>query len=137
MRIDGKGGVTPTTTSSTRKTGASGAGFRLEEQSKSARPSSTSATQAMQSTEALLILQEDDTPKQRKRKFIKRGNDLLSELDQLKAKLLSGHVSPSDLKRLTALLSQRSDSVDQPDMNELMRHIELRAHVELAKLQRS
>ncbi len=136
MRIDGKGGVTPTSTTATRKSGASGAGFSLEQQASTSRPSSASSTQATQNTEALLAIQEDNTPQQRKRKFVKRGHDLLNELDQLKAKLLSGNVTPADLKRLSAFLSQRSDTVEQPEINELMRHIELRAHVELAKLQR-
>jgi hypothetical protein len=136
IRIDGKSGITPTTTTSTRKSGGTGTGFRLESEVSSARSSSVSSASAIQNTEALLALQEEETPQQRKRRFVKRGRDLLDELDQLKAKLLAGHVTNADLKRLSNLLAQRIENVEQPEMTDLMRHIELRAHVEIAKLQR-
>lgn len=84
--------------------------------------------------DALLAIQHDNEPEERRRRSLKRGHDLLGALDGLKAGLLCGRVREGDLRALTAQLSQCRDLSGDPRLDELLGHIELRAQVELAKL---
>lgn len=86
--------------------------------------------------ESLLVLQGEEDPAQRRRRTARRGTDILDQLDRLKAAILSGRVPAIDLLRLRALLSERRDATDDPRLDEVLAHIELRAAVELAKLGR-
>ena len=61
---------------------------------------------------------------------------LLDGLDRLKAALLTGRVLPSELERLRTTLALRRETTDDPRLDEVLGHIELRAAVELAKLKR-
>jgi hypothetical protein len=136
MRIDNKNPIAGTVAAGVRR-GASGKGFSLGESENTVRPSSASSASPLGSVDALLALQEEDTPRERKRRTLKRGHSLLDELDTLKAKMLGGMLQPHDLTRLLSLLKQRADMSGQPELDEVMRHIELRAHVEMAKLGQS
>ncbi|MHB2168819.1 flagellar assembly protein FliX [Alsobacter sp. R-9] len=95
-----------------------------------------SATGALGTIESLLVLQGEEDPAQRRRRQAKRGGDILDSLDRLKAALLSGRIPMVDLLRLRALLGERRDATDDPRLDEVLAHIELRAAVELAKLGR-
>jgi hypothetical protein len=61
---------------------------------------------------------------------------LLDGLDKLKAALLSGRVQISELENLKTTLSLRREMTDDPRLDDVLAHIELRAAVELAKLGR-
>jgi Class II flagellar assembly regulator len=84
--------------------------------------------------DALLALQGEGDPGERKRRSVQRGNDLLDALDRLKAALLSGRVSTADLQAIAARLAERRDLSGDPRLDDLLSHIELRAKVEMAKL---
>jgi hypothetical protein len=84
----------------------------------------------------LLAVQEQGDQQERRRKQARRGHDLLDGLDRLKAALLAGRVLPSELERLRATLTQQREATDDPRLDEVLAHIELRAAVELAKLGR-
>jgi len=79
-------------------------------------------------------LQGEGDPAERRRRFAKRGHDLLDGLDRLKAALLSNRVPTADLQRIAAQLAERRDLSGDPRLDDLLSHIELRARVELAKL---
>ena len=61
-------------------------------------------------------------------------SDLLDALDRLKCALLSDRIATTDLQHVAAKLAERRDFSDDPHLDELLSHIELRAKVELAKL---
>ena len=84
--------------------------------------------------DALIALQGEGDPAERKRRSVQRGNDLLDALDRLKAALLSGRVSTADLQAIAGRLAERRELSGDPRLDELVSHIELRAQVEMAKL---
>lgn len=88
------------------------------------------------SLDSLLALQASEDESERKRRQARRGHDLLDGLDQLKASLLTGRVPAVQLERLKAMLTARRETTDDPRLDEVLAHIELRAAVELAKLRR-
>ncbi len=86
--------------------------------------------------DTLLAVQAYEEPAERKKRQAKRGHDLLDGLDRLKAALLTGRVDIAELERIRANLTQRREATDDPRLDDVLAHIELRAAVELAKLGR-
>lgn len=69
------------------------------------------------------------------RRSIRRGEDMLDVLDEMKISLLSGQMPEKQLNRLLKLVDgQRSQALD-PQLGDLLDQIELRARVELAKFE--
>ncbi len=88
---------------------------------------------ALTNLDALMALQEIDDPVERKKRAVKRGHNILDSLNQLKASMLAGKVSSADLNKIVEHLRSRSPSPD-PQLDDILAQIELRAEVELAKL---
>jgi hypothetical protein len=84
--------------------------------------------------DALFSLQEVPDATAERRQALTRGNQLLDRLDDLKLGLLTGSMSRADLSDLARLARSQSVTVSDPDLRDLLGHIELRAAVELAKL---
>lgn len=86
---------------------------------------------------ALLSLQEipagTDGERERGRQ---RGERLLARLEELRDGLLMGRMAPDTVRRLADEVDQARSEIDDPGLNEILDEIELRAHVELAKLRR-
>lgn len=93
------------------------------------------ASAPLATMDALLAIQgQAEEPGERRRRSVKRGQDLLSALDGLKAGLLGGRLSPRDLRALAGRLADASAASGDPGLDDVIAHIELRAQVELAKL---
>lgn len=134
IRIDQRAPITNAgPTGGTRRAG--GAAFTLPTKETESRPGATAATSAAP-LDSLLALQASEDDSERKRRQARRGHDLLDGLDQLKASLLTGRVPAVQLERLKAMLTARRETTDDPRLDEVLAHIELRAAVELAKLRR-
>lgn len=118
---------------SARRSG--GAAFTLptKEGSATARSAGVGASGPL---DTLLAVQAYEEPQERKKRQARRGHDLLDGLDRLKAALLSGRVNISELEQIRANLAQRRETTDDPRLDDVLAHIELRAAVELAKLGR-
>jgi hypothetical protein len=86
------------------------------------------------SLDALLALQEEIDPREKRRRQARRGQGLLEDLDRLKASLLAGRIPVAQLKTLAARLGERTQGSGDAGLDDLIRQIELRAQVELAKL---
>ncbi len=86
--------------------------------------------------DALVALQANEDATERKKRQVKRGHDLLDGLDRLKAALLGGMVPHGQLAQLKGQLEATRDMTDDPRLEEVIGHIELRVAVELAKLGR-
>lgn len=96
----------------------------------------TKAATTLTGLDAVLLLQgEAETPQERRRRSAKRGNDLLDGLDRLKAAILGGRVATQELRTIAGRLADRSGSSGDPRLDGLVADIELRAAVELAKLE--
>ena len=85
--------------------------------------------------DALLALQEAGEPLTGKRRAVKRGTDMLDLLDDIKVGILSGAVPRQTLRRLTQLVAERRDDFNEPGLQGVIDEIDLRAQVELAKLE--
>jgi hypothetical protein len=134
IRIDQRAAVTSTNQTRSGKA-ASGAGFRLPARESTGAAQGAAISHAG-SLDGLLAVQAEEDGQERRRRQARRGVDLLEGLDRLKAALLAGRVSLSELERLKAMLSARREATDDPRLDEVLAHIELRAAVELAKLGR-
>ena len=141
IRIDGPGrvggvqGGTPT-----RRAEGTGQGFSLpggETPAKAAAPTLSGAT-ALTDIASLLALQgvpvEEDR-REKRRRAIRQGLDLLDVLEGVKLDLLGGGVASERLERLVQVLGQRRPSGDER-LDALVDEIDLRARVELAKFGR-
>lgn len=86
---------------------------------------------------ALLSLQTQDDPIERRKRAMRRSNSLLDQLDQIRIAILSGGVSHAQVNALSSTLREYRDDVDDQGLNAILDDVELRAEVELAKLQRA
>jgi Class II flagellar assembly regulator len=133
MRVDQKPSLPPAAGSVAQRRGPAGQRFALGE-SAPATTAAVSLSAPLSTVGALLALQGEGDPGERKRRSVQRGNDLLDALDRLKAALLSGRVSTADLQAIAARLAERAELSGDARLDELVSHIELRARVEMAKL---
>jgi hypothetical protein len=134
IRIDQRAPVTGTGSAGGARR-ANGAAFALPGK-EAASPVRAAAVATSGPLDTLLALQAQEEPHERRKRQAKRGHDLLDGLDTLKAALLAGCVQVSELERLKAMLALRRENTDDPRLDEVLAHIELRAAVELAKLGR-
>jgi len=84
---------------------------------------------------AVLLAHEEDTPQSRQRQSIRRADDLLDRLDEIRLSLLSGRIALQKLEDLQRALTNRLDVTDNPKLKDTLDAIDLRVAVELAKYQ--
>jgi len=87
--------------------------------------------------DSILTLQGLDDSVSGRSKGHARGERLLDMLDELRDGLLSGGISMGTLNRLASAVSQRHDHFADPKLQIVLDEIELRARVELAKLEQA
>jgi hypothetical protein len=85
--------------------------------------------------DSILMLQGLDDSTDGRSKGVAHGEQLLDMLDQVRDGLLAGGVPRSTLNRLANAVSRRHDAFNDPKLQTILDEIELRAHVELAKLE--
>ena len=83
----------------------------------------------------MLVLQEISEEEIERKKLIKKGKNLIDTLDGLRQQLLIGSVPLSTLHQLKQQLSVQKQMTSDPRLLALIDDIELRAAVELAKLE--
>ncbi len=118
--------------------GAGGEGFRIAMPQAAAGPSqasSVSNVSGIVGVEALLALQDVGTPTERKRRAVGRAGRILDVLDDIKVALLDGDLSGGDLDRLRRAVREERAITDDPKLEAVLGEIELRAAVEVAKLE--
>ena len=133
MRITGSTAATGAgTTLALRRVGGGGFSVTAAEDAKTAAPAG--ALRTVGGIDALIALQGQEDPGERRRRAVKRGRVALDALDALKAEVLSGVIGPAALQRLKAATSElRGDSGDA-GLDSVLAEIELRIEVEIAKL---
>lgn len=108
------------------------------EETPRAATAGASQTGMLTGLDVLLTLQGQDgaeAQKERRRRSVQRGHDLLDGLDRLKAALIGGRVATRDLQAIAGRLAERMAESGDPRLDGLVAEIELRAAVELAKLE--
>jgi hypothetical protein len=137
MKVTGPSGVGSAQGPRPARAGG-GEGFRIFTPQQVAGPgqaSSVSAAQGVMGVEALLALQDVGNPTERKRRAVGRAGRILDVLDHIKVAMLDGDLSGADLDRLRRAVREERAGTDDPKLEAVLEEIELRAAVEVAKLE--
>jgi hypothetical protein len=110
----------------------SGAVFTPTGQGDVARTTQSAPASAVMGVGSMLALQGVGDIAESRRRAVKRGATLLDLLEDMKADLLLGSISPARLDAMSQQLSTLRDRVD-PELDAVLDEIELRVLVELAK----
>jgi hypothetical protein len=85
--------------------------------------------------DSILTLQGMNDSTDGRSKGLKHGEQLLDMLDQVRDGLLAGGIPRVTLNRLANAVTRRREGFADPQLQGVLDEIELRAHVELAKLE--
>lgn len=85
--------------------------------------------------DAIIALQSDEPPAQRRARQTKRGRDALDALEKLEKGLLLGR-APAALRAELESLRRASQLTGEPGLDDVLREIDTRLAVEAAKLDR-
>ena len=126
--------------STTAKRGASarsaGSGFALNGAEEGRGLAGLGAASSLTAVDSLLALQETgglEDATSSPRRAVARGEQMLDILDDIKLSILSGQVPEAKLTRLLHVVEGQQAQVRDPELADILGHIELRARVELAK----
>lgn len=95
-----------------------------------------STVSSLTSIGSLLAVQGVEAPDDAltgQRKAVQNATETLDILDEIKLGLLVGEEPTNKLQGLLALVETEREGVDDPELENVLNHIELRARVELAK----
>ncbi len=143
MKITGpiKPGAATGTKKTQRKRGSEGGAFARALEGAEQSPKETrsvAATGPVAAIDALLALQGvADEGGEARRQAVARGHQLLDLLEEVRRGILLGVLSQATLQRLAELARDRKGRFTDPRLEEILAEIELRAEVELAKLERA
>ncbi|MGK2739286.1 flagellar assembly protein FliX [Tepidicaulis sp. LMO-SS28] len=119
--------------------GGSGATFSASPAADSQPARAVSGSGPLAAVDALLAVQEADAAgdfRGSKRRAVNRAEDILDLLDAIKLGILTGEVPGPKLSALLRAVESHRDMVADPELAEILDHVELRARVELAKFGR-
>jgi len=85
--------------------------------------------------DSILMLQGMDDSTDGRAKGQAHGEQLLNLLDAVRDGLLAGGIPRTTLNKLAVAVTRRHDIFADPQLQDVLDQIELRAHVELAKLE--
>jgi len=97
----------------------------------------TSATQSIASVDALLAIQgaEDPTERASRGRMRERAMSVLEELDKIRLAMLGGNLTIGHMVDIADVVASHRERVNDPKLTAIMDEIDLRAQVELAKMQ--
>ena len=117
------------------KTGGGSKSFSVDQAEDTKESAHVSTTTALTAVDSLLALQEVDDPTTGRARSIKRAHHMLDLLEEIRLGLITGGVSEAKLNNLVSLVESRREAFEDPGLQNLIDEIELRAKVEIAKLQ--
>lgn len=120
------------TAPASRRTASAGFSVAGEQAPKSTAPAASLRT--IGGIDALIALQGEHDPTERRRRAVKRGRIALDALDELKAEVLAGTLGPATLMRLKSAATDLRDASGDANLDAVLAEIELRLEVEIAKM---
>ncbi len=134
MKIEGSGRVE---TSNVRRLGRPGgsSSFSVSSASEQPRAQTVTGPSPLAALDSILTLQNVDDPGSGRSKGLTHGENLLNLLDEVRDGLLMGGIPRATLNRLAGAVTRRHDTFADPKLQGVLDEIELRARVELAKLE--
>ncbi|HEY2032317.1 MAG TPA: flagellar assembly protein FliX [Rhizomicrobium sp.] len=115
----------------------SDSGFKVSDAVEQPRAQTVAAPGAIASVESILTLQGIDDSTSGRSRGLQHGERLLDMLDEVRDGLLAGGIPRATLNRLATAVSKRQEGFADPKLQSVLDEIELRARVELAKLEQS
>ncbi len=99
--------------------------------------SGSSLTSGIANIDILLAAQGAEDPAQQKtnQRMKARAEDILAELDNLKMAMTTGEVTVGHMVSIADVVATHRENIPDPGLAAIMDEIDLRAHVELAKLE--
>ncbi len=134
MRLEAARRIETLTAAGTARSAAAG-GFSLAGTGAATQSAATSAPARVLGLDNLVLLQSVDEAAERKRAN-KRGGRLLDMLDSIKLGMLSGSLDAEQVARLRHAVADGDADYSDERLRDVMSAIDLRAQVELAKLER-
>ncbi len=134
MRIEWNPPLRPATQRRDEKATVGDRSFSTALSGEAGSAASLKGASAMPAIEGLLSLQEIADGQGGKKRAVQRGEKLLDALDGLRHALLQGSLPRAQLETLARLAAETSPLVDDAKLQEILGEIEVRAAVELAKL---
>ncbi|MBX2831438.1 MAG: flagellar assembly protein FliX [Rhodospirillales bacterium] len=143
MKVSGSKATNAGGTSRKKSSGSSGGGGGFADAMRSVGSAGEAGGSAgvhssgsVSALDALLALQQSgdalDSPK---KAAVLRAKSLLEQLESVRDGLLSGAISGPRLQQLVELMDQQRETIDDPELSAVLDEIDLRARVELAKLE--
>lgn len=143
MKIERPSNLTPGAGRAARKA-SGGQGFSVSDDSGTsgtARAGASGSAAGVAGLDALLALQAeqetDRANREPRQRAMRRGRRILDLLEDLKIGLLGGEVSANKLHALNQAVESERDAVTDPGLDAVLKEIDLRAQVELAKIERA
>lgn len=136
MKVSGPSSLVSAGASKGAPAAASGT-FSLGAAAPAAPAAQVSAAAGVSSVQALIALQEVGGPLERRRRAVGRAGRILDVLDEMKLALLGGDLSTATLDRLTRAVRDQREATDDPALESVLDEIEMRAAVEMAKLEQA
>lgn len=128
-------------TSPVRRTGraavADGKSFAAEEIADAKTAAALTGTGPIAAVDTILALQEVEDSTDSRTRGINHGEHLLTLLDEVRDGLLAGGIPRATLNRLALAIAKRRESFIEPKLQTVLDEIDLRARVELAKLEQA
>lgn len=134
MDGNGTGPIQSSTVRRTGKSGSSGGTFSAQAAGEEPTATATQSSAPLAPIDSLLALQEVPDATVGRRRAVRRANDLLDRLNEIRDGFLTGSIPRDRLERLGDQLRMQRERVKDPNLASLIDEIELRCAVELAKL---
>ena len=105
--------------------------------SQTSQTAGTSLSSGIANIDILLAAQgaDDATEGKAKQKMKQRAEDILAKLDELKMAMTTGDITVGHMVSIADVVATHRENVQDPDLAAILDEIDLRAHVELAKLE--
>ncbi len=135
MKIDPKSPVRSSAARRTEKSGGPKGGDFARHLEGPSNAGGVNSAAPLSGLDALVALQgiEEDSPQSKGRR---RAEEILDRLDEIRQGLLAGSIPAAGLDRLVTVIRTQKAGVSDPRLAEILDEIDLRAQVELAKLDR-
>jgi len=136
MKIEGSGRVESTIVRRLRPGGGASSSFSVSD-SEAPRAQTVAGPAPLAAVDSILMLQGLDDSTSGRSRATAHGEQLLGLLDEVRDGLLIGGIPRGTLNRLADAVGRRHESFADPRLQGVLDEIELRARVELAKLEQA
>ena len=138
MKISGSGRIE---SSPVRRAARAGGGdthvFTTEESAEAQKAAALTGAGPIAAVESILALQSVDDSAGGRSRGLAHGDQLLNLLDEVRDGLLAGGIPKPTLNRLAVAVAKRRENFAEPRLQNILDEIDLRARVELAKLEQA